>query len=59
MVTEILAFLTALLAGLPQLLTMIEAKQAKRNHETSALIQRDRDVLDGPPTGGVSPGPTL
>jgi len=46
MFTALFAFLTALLAGLPQLLMMIEARTAKRNNETHALAQVEVNELD-------------
>lgn len=46
MLTALLAFCTALLAGLPQLLMMIETRTTKRNHDSNALAQVEVDELD-------------
>lgn len=45
MVTAVLALITALLAALPQILRMLEARTVKKDEVTSALLDRDIDVL--------------
>ena len=55
MIEAILAIVAGLFAALPQILTWIEARSNAQKKSTDALVQRDLDVLHGPPTGGVQP----
>ena len=45
MLTAIMALLTALLAALPVILTMIETAKAKKSEEAHALERRSVDEL--------------
>ena len=53
--TIVASILAILAVVIPAIVGALVKKKQEQTHETEALIQRDLDVLHGPPTGGVQP----